>query len=121
MPARVVFSIDDLKTSIPRIFDQVQSTTANHQKNYVALHKLHVEAAKHTESIDNGTSIKLTGERVFEDMFIAMLSRALPIKKGASVVDRIIKFVGGYTKFINEKGERVFCYHSSTVCSSVTG
>ena len=108
MPARVAFSIDDLKTSIPRIFDQVQSTTANHQKNYVALHKLHLEAAKHTESINDGMGMKLTGERAFEDAFISMLSRALPIKKGASVIDRIIKFVGGYTKFINEKGELCF-------------
>ncbi|EKM57502.1 uncharacterized protein PHACADRAFT_90256 [Phanerochaete carnosa HHB-10118-sp] len=105
MPARVTFTLDDLSTNIPRIFDQVQTTTANHQKNYVALYKLHVEASKHTETINDGTSIKLVGERAFEDLFISMLSRALPIKKGASVVDRIIKFVGGYTKFVNEKGE----------------
>lgn len=104
MPTKVTFSLDDLSTSIPRIFDQVQSTTANHQKNYVALHKLHFEAAKHTEAINNGMSVKLVGERAFEDLFISMLSKALPIKKGASVVDRIIKFVGGYTKFVNEKG-----------------
>lgn len=104
MPARVAFTLDDLSTSIPRIFDQVQSTTANHQKNYVALFKLHTEAAKHTEAINCGESVRLIGERAFEDIFISMLSLALPIKKGASVVDRIIKFVGGYTKFINEKG-----------------
>lgn len=104
MPARVAFTLDDLATNIPKIFDQVQTTTANHQKNYVALYKLHLEAAKHTESIQNGASIKLVGERAFENTFISMLSRAMPVKKGATVADRIIKFVGGYTKFINEKG-----------------
>ncbi|GJE85117.1 condensin complex subunit 3 [Phanerochaete sordida] len=102
MPAKVTFTLDDLSTHIPRIFDQVQNTTANHQKNYVALHKLHAEAAKIKEPSENDT-VKLRGERAFEDVFIGMLSRALPIKKGASVVDRIIKFVGGYTKFLNEK------------------
>ena len=107
MPARVAFQLDDLSPNIPRIFEQVQSTVANHQKNYVALYKLHTEAAKHTEPIKNGNEIRLTGERAFEDIFLSMLIRALPIKKGASVVDRIIKFVGGYTKFINEKGALV--------------
>ena len=83
-----------------------QSTVANHQKNYVALNKLHTEAAKHTEPSPRGPM--LIGERLFEDTFIAMLARALPIKKGASVVDRIIKFAAGYTKFINEKGACAF-------------
>ena len=101
MPARTAFSIDDVPANIARIFDQVQGTVANHQKNYVALYKLHTESAKHTEPTPAGA--KLVGERVFEQAFVSMLLRALPIKKGASVVDRIIKFVGGYTKFINEK------------------
>lgn len=111
MPARVAFQLDDLSTNVPRIFEQVQGTVANHQKNYVALYKLHTEAAKHTESINNGEDLRLTGERAFEDVFMSMLIRALPIKKGASVVDRIIKFVGGYTKFINEKGTRNLLCH----------
>lgn len=105
MPARVVqFSLDSLPTDIPKIFAQVQLTSANHQKNYVALYKLQTEAAKITESVQNGRSIKLVGERAFEDTLLSMLSRALPIKKGESVADRVIKFIGGYTKFINEKG-----------------
>ncbi len=104
MPARTVFSLDDLSTSVPKIFQQVQLTTANHQKNYIALYKLQTDAAKQRENVQNGRSVKLTGERAFEDVFISMLSRALPVKKGATVADRILKFVGGYTKLINEKG-----------------
>lgn len=105
MPARTVFSLEDLSSHIPKIFEQVQNTTANHQKNYVALYKLHVDAAKEVQNVQNGKSVKLVGERAFEDMFVSMLSRALPVKKGATVADRIIKFVGGYVKFINEKGK----------------
>lgn len=104
MPARVPFTLDSLATELPTIFDQVQVTTANHQKNYVALYKLQAEAAKVTITVQNGKSVKLIGERAFEDAVLALLSRAMPIKKGESVADRVIKFVGGFTKFINEKG-----------------
>jgi len=95
---------DSLATSIPKAFEQAQTSSANHQKNFVALHKLHVDAAKHTESVNNGNSIKLTGERVFEDVFVDMVSRVLSVKKGASQADRIVRFIAGFTKFINEKG-----------------
>lgn len=109
MPARTVSSasatLESLSTTIPKAFDQAQTSTANHQKNFVALHKLHAEAANVTETINNGDSIKLTGERAFEDVFIEMVTRVLSVKKGASQADRIVRFVGGFTKFINEKGE----------------
>lgn len=108
MPARVVPSsaatLESLTTIVPKAFDQAQNSTANHQKNFVALHKLHAEAAKVTETINNGDSIKLTGERAFEDVFVDMVSRVLSVKKGASQADRIVRFVGGFTKFVNEKG-----------------
>ncbi|KAI0801857.1 hypothetical protein BC629DRAFT_1438455 [Irpex lacteus] len=90
MPARVAFSLDSLQSGLPRIFDQVQSTSANHQRNLVALYKLQSEAAKITESVQSGKSIELVGQ-------------TMPVKKGATVADRVIKFVGGFTKFINEK------------------
>jgi condensin complex subunit 3 len=95
---------ETLSTIIPKIFDQAQNTTANHQKNVVALHKVHIDAAAFTESVHNGKSIKLTGERLFEDTFIDLLCRVVVVKKGVSQADRIIKFVGAYTKYMNEKG-----------------
>jgi hypothetical protein len=104
MPARTWTLEDRLKT-IPTIFDQVQNTTANHSKNYVALFKVHQEAAKVTESVNDGEGIRLIGERAFEDVLIDIINRVLVVKKGESVADRVVKFVGGYLKFGNEKGQ----------------
>ncbi|KAJ7678541.1 nuclear condensing complex subunit [Mycena rosella] len=100
MPARTIPPLD-LQTAVPHIFDQVQTTSANHQKNLVALHKLHLKAAQKTEPVLNGQ--KLVGEREFESVFMLLLARVLPVKKGASTADRVVKFVGGYIKFINER------------------
>ena len=105
MPARTSSLAETLSVSIPKIFDQAQNTTANHQKNVVALHKIHSDAAAFTESVHNGRSIKLTGERLFEDAFIDVLCRVLVIKKGVSQAERIVKFVGAYTKYMNEQGQ----------------
>lgn len=97
-------SLADLESSIPRIFDQAQISSANHQKNYVALYKLHTHAARFSEPVNNGRSVKLTGERKFEEIFTLMLIRVLPLRKGVGPADRIVKFVGGYVRFVNEKG-----------------
>jgi condensin complex subunit 3 len=107
--------------AIPRIFDQVQGSTANHQKNFVALHKVHLQAAKQVEPINNGKSVKLVGERAFEDAALDALTRVLPVKKGVAVADRVVKFMGGYVKFANEKaGERRACFRGfSFYCSLV--
>lgn len=95
MPARTVVSLDSLPQTLGKIFDQAQNTTANHQKNFVALHKIHTEVASHHGS---------AGERSFEQVFLNMFSHVLPIKRGNPVADRIMRFIGGYTKFMNEKG-----------------
>ena len=109
MPARVrqPFSLDDLPSNVAKIFDQAQSTTANHQKNLVALYKLQTESATHTERVHRGKSLKLTGERTFQDAVLSMLARVLTVKKGASVADRIMKFTASYIKFMNEKGTQL--------------
>ncbi|KAG1834854.1 nuclear condensing complex subunit [Suillus variegatus] len=107
MPGRVSSVEETLTASVPKIFDQVQNSTANHQKNIVALHKLHLDAAGFTEPVHNGRSIKLTGERMFEERFKDMLCRAAAVKKGTSQGDRIVKFVGAYTKYINERAAEV--------------
>lgn len=99
-------NLAELESSIPRIFDQAQISSANHQKNVVALYKLHTHAAKFTESVNNGRSVKLTGERKFEEIFTLLLMRILPLRKGVGPADRIVKFVGGYIRFVNEKGTR---------------
>ncbi|PFH49328.1 hypothetical protein AMATHDRAFT_147847 [Amanita thiersii Skay4041] len=108
MPGRAALQeqkpiLQELETAVPRIFDQAQVSTANHQKNFVALYKLHTEAAQHTETVKNGRGVKLVGERKIEEIFTLMLLRILPLKKGTSPADRIVKFVGGYVKFLNDK------------------
>lgn len=104
MPSRTLSIVDSIALALPRIFEQAQNTTANHQKNRVALHKLHKEAATHIESVQNGTSVKLVGERAFEDAFINMVNHALHVKKGVPLADRVVRFVGSYVRFMNEKG-----------------
>ncbi|TCD67325.1 hypothetical protein EIP91_000246 [Steccherinum ochraceum] len=105
MPARTIFSLDDLPQNIAKIFDQAQSTTANHQKNLVALHKLQIEAAALTEPVKNTDKTRFLGEKAFNNAFLDMLIRVMPVKKGATVADRIMKFVGSYIKFMLEKAE----------------
>lgn len=106
MPARTTTTTTttSVADALPKIFDQVQTTTANHQKNVVALHKIHTDAATFTESIHGGRSIKLTGERLFEDTFIELLCRVIVVKKGVSQADRIVKFVSAYILYLNIKG-----------------
>lgn len=98
--------IASLPVTTSKVFDQVQSSTANHQKNCVALSKLHVEAAKLTEDTSSrrGGGVVLVGEKAFEDVFISMVMHVLPVKKGVTVADRVVKFVGSYVKVISERG-----------------
>jgi condensin complex subunit 3 len=54
----------------------------------------------------NGTvSTKFTGERAFVETFLDMVNRILDMKKGPPAADRIVKFVGSYVQYLNEKGE----------------
>jgi condensin complex subunit 3 len=96
--------LESLLHNVSEIFDQAQSSTANHRKNCITLHKLHVRAATITQAVDDGQSLELIGERCFGDAFLDMINRILIIKKGPVVAERIVKFIGGYIKHMNEKG-----------------
>jgi condensin complex subunit 3 len=102
MPSRLT-ALEAIASAIPKAFEQAQSSSANHQKNFIALHKIHLDAAAKTETVREG-GVKLVGERAFEDCFIEMVNRVLVVKKGIGVADRTVKFVAGYIKFINAKG-----------------
>jgi condensin complex subunit 3 len=97
-------SSEKLRESIAAIFDQVQLTLANHRKNCVALYKLHQQAATITQPSRKDSVIKLAGEKAFDDVFVDMVNRVLVVKKGPATADRVVKFVGSYVKFMNEKG-----------------
>lgn len=100
--------LENLHEAISTIFDQAQLSLANHRKNCVALHKLHHQAGAVTKLAKNGSAVKLVGEKAFGDAFIDLVNRVLVVKKGPATADRIVRFVGSYVKFINEKG--VCCY-----------
>lgn len=92
-----MLSVDDLHDLVAVRFDETQNSLANHKKNSVALYKIHVQAAS---IIQSGSPI---GEEAFEQVFLDMLARTLAVKQGPCP-DRVVKFVAGYIKFINEKG-----------------
>ncbi|KAF8814695.1 ARM repeat-containing protein [Phlegmacium glaucopus] len=103
MAPKSTLNLEDLHESIANIFDQTQVSLANHKKNCVALYKLHTKTAAVTQPGKNGNGLKLVGEKAFQDVFIDMVNRILVVKKGPANADRIVKYVGSYVKFMNEK------------------
>ncbi|KAG6876787.1 hypothetical protein C0992_011749 [Termitomyces sp. T32_za158] len=90
---------DKVTAQVPRIFEQAQTSLANHQKNLVALYKLQTEAAQCTEEVRKGRAVRLIGEKIFEEAILHILIRVLPLKKGVTPADRVVKFIGGYVRF----------------------
>lgn len=117
--------LEVLPEAIVTIFDQVQTSLANHKKNCVALYKLHLRAATVRDQVKkkNGTvSTKFTGERAFVETFLDMVNRILDMKKGPPAADRIVKFVGSYVQYLNEKGESLRISGRAILCRcSATG
>ena len=107
MPTPTTSLRDTVETTLPKVFDQAQSSIANHQKNCVALYKLHLTASEFRQSSSRGNGEKLVGERFFEETICDMISRVLLVKKGQVVADRIAKFLGGYIKVLVEKSVSV--------------
>ncbi|KAF9476968.1 hypothetical protein BDN70DRAFT_811386 [Pholiota conissans] len=95
--------LDDLYEGVANIFEQAQASLANHKKNCVALYKLHTKAAQVTQTSKNG--VKLVGEKAFLEVFLDMVSRVLLVKKGPVNADRVVKYVGAFVKFMNEKAK----------------
>lgn len=103
MAPKSAFSLDNIQDIVANVFNQVQASLANHKKNCVTLYKLHVQAAGHIESTSKAT-VKLVGEDAFAHVFLDMVSRVLTVKKGVASADRIVKFIGSYVRYMNEKG-----------------
>ena len=114
MPAPATSLRDTVETTLPKIFDQAQSSIANHQKNCVALYKLHLKASELRQSSSSGNGEKLVGERFFEETICDMMSRVLLVKKGQAVADRIAKFLGAYIKVLVEKSLFSFDFRPCT-------
>ncbi|KAI5451535.1 chromosome condensation complex Condensin, subunit G [Naganishia albida] len=87
--------LDPIISIIPTIFSQAQSSISNHKKNIVALRKIQEKCSLVT---DDKTG-KLVGEKVFNNAFIDMVNRVLSVKKGVSVADRVVQFVGKFVAY----------------------
>ncbi|KAG9120574.1 hypothetical protein FRC07_003879 [Ceratobasidium sp. 392] len=95
---------DKFTTQIPAIFQQTQVTLANHRKNVVALAKLFSGCAGIYEEVKGrGGGIRLTGEKAFQTTFAKMVNNVLPVKKGVSNADKVVKFIGAFVKYITDK------------------
>lgn len=97
--------LESLADAIPPIFMQCQTSLASHRKNVVALAKIHAQTSDVWEEV-HPRGIKLTGEKAFNDRFVDMVDRVIPVKKGISNADRIIKFTGAFILHISQKGEK---------------
>ncbi|PWZ02560.1 ARM repeat-containing protein [Testicularia cyperi] len=100
-PAETNTTLIALHASIPPHFQQAQHSLANHRKNIVSLHRIHLKAATVTEKTPKGT--RLVGEKAFNEVFFGCLDRVLPIKKGVANADRICKFVAAYATYAQEQ------------------
>jgi condensin complex subunit 3 len=97
--------LDPFISVIPTIFGQAQSSISNHKKNIVALRKIQEKCALVTMMHSDGHSVKIVGEKAFNNTFIDMVNRVLSVKKGVSVADRVIQFVGKFVAYTVEQGK----------------
>ncbi|KAF7325645.1 hypothetical protein MKEN_00414400 [Mycena kentingensis (nom. inval.)] len=90
-----------LHASVAAIFEQAQTSLANHRKNCVALYKIHAGAGSRASSSKKPSAP--ADQTVFVATFIDMVARVLVVKKGPPTVERTLKFIAHYVRFINEK------------------
>ncbi|KAJ8081879.1 chromosome condensation complex Condensin, subunit G [Marasmius tenuissimus] len=90
-----------LSQDIREIFGQAQNTSLNHQKNIIALYKLHNKAVGIIEPHRNG--VKMLGENEFKKTMFDILNTVLAFKKGVVQADRAVKFLANYFKHMNDR------------------
>ncbi|ANB15108.1 Ycg1p [Sugiyamaella lignohabitans] len=73
--------IQTLNVLVGQIFDSAQRSIATHQKLVIKLSALRDKSNKHGL------------ESIFNKIFVMMINRILPVKKGETCADRIVKFV----------------------------
>ncbi|KAG8831458.1 hypothetical protein FRC17_003121 [Serendipita sp. 399] len=95
--AQVATSDDSVEETIAAILQQAQGNVASHKKNVVQLHKIHTQCAQHVQHANKA------GELRFNEVIRSMLYHVLPLKKGTTVADRIVRFIGSYTKYLAER------------------
>ncbi|KAJ7167346.1 nuclear condensing complex subunit [Mycena crocata] len=113
MAPRPEFTSESLQASLAAIFDQAQNSVVNHRKNCVALYKIHVNASMVEKQSKKRPARADQAE--FIAAFLDMISRAVIVKKGPPTVDRIIKFVAQYVRFVNEKAQEEKAKHQPEI------
>ncbi|CAG8485460.1 16517_t:CDS:10 [Acaulospora colombiana] len=95
-----------LSLAVPQIFQECQKATTSHRKNAVALRKLQVKCSKYAplnSDALNDNEEPTDGELAFNEEFVRNLNKVLPIKKGQSNAERVLKFVVSFVAFSCEK------------------
>ena len=95
--------LESIPILLPPIFEQVQHTTANHRKNIISLRNIQEQCSGITEATPKG--LRVVGEKAFNTVFIDMVNRILPVKKGVAVADRVVKFVANYVAYTTQQGQ----------------
>lgn len=93
--------INSMRDGLPPLFQQAQHSLANHRKNIVSLHRLHLDCSTVTRQTSEGT--RLIGEKAFNESFLACFNRVLNLKKGVSNADLVIKFVAAYSAYAQDQ------------------
>lgn len=105
--------IAQLPEVVGSIFDQVQHSMANHKKNAVGLYKIFLRCSgvvveqttvKGKTGGGTTTKVKRVGERAFQDVVLGLVGRVVGVKRGVAGCDRVVRFVAGFVRFVNEKG-----------------
>jgi hypothetical protein len=94
--------------SIPRaisaVFEQAQHATTGYDVSWKALHTLHQRAC-----VSNSTG------KLFVDHCLKMVSLALAARKNDAKVNRVLRFVAGYLRFIIDEGNAFFLLRDGSV------
>lgn len=107
MTPKGTFALDpQLRDKVSSVFDQAQTTTANHRKNCTILYKCQLDA---TLTAQRGRKAKTTinsnnNKDLFSDTFLDLVNRVLTIKKGTPNATRVVLFIIAYVKFALQKG-----------------
>ncbi|KAJ1911318.1 chromosome condensation complex Condensin, subunit G [Tieghemiomyces parasiticus] len=109
-----------LATAVPEIFNDSQTSAAQHRRNAAALRKLQERCAQLSpEDIARYMSARTEpcplvcstsaypGESVFNNEFVRNLNKVLPVKKREPSVELVIRFVAAFAQYGHEKDNKL--------------
>ncbi|KAH6671598.1 condensin subunit Cnd3 [Plectosphaerella plurivora] len=91
-----------LRTQIAGVFRDAQRNTASHRKSVVTLRKIQ-EACCYEPVNRKKADVDTFDEDAFNAEFVRCVLRVMPIKKAESVGEKVIRFVGLFLRYGNDK------------------